>query len=169
MAIKYEEFLALIQSEDFKTLSKRDSHPRERVRYLAFAHLKEGRSVREVAKMLMISRASIYNWIASILTDGMIGLKEKGGRGRKSNLPTSESEAFKKAVLELQASRPGGRMQGKDVLKLMEEKFGIKCCLGSAYYQLHKAQLVWISARSKHPKGDLKKQEAFKKTLNKKS
>jgi len=164
-----KNFLELIRDKDFKTLSKRDAHPRERVRYLAFAHLKDGKKIADVAAMLMITRMSIYNWIKLFLNEGMQGLKEKDGRGRKSRLPLSQREAFKQAVLELQASRSGGRIQGKDVLQLMEEKFGIRCSLRSVYHHLHRAQLVWISARSKHPKGDLEKQEAFKKTLKLKS
>ncbi|MCB1115803.1 MAG: winged helix-turn-helix domain-containing protein, partial [Chlamydiia bacterium] len=82
---------------------------------------------------------------------GIEGLKEQGGRGKKPLIAEKERDG-----------RAGGSITGKDVLRLMEEKYGVKCSLKSAYNQLKKAFLVWISARSRHPKSDPKKQEEFK-------
>ena len=93
--------------------------------------------------------------------------KNRKGRGAKYKLPLSEEEAFRKAVLELQDKKKGGRIKGTDVLRLMEEKFSIKCSLQSVYNTLRRVDLVWISGRSKHPKADFQAQEAFKKTSNK--
>lgn len=45
----------------------------------------------------------------------------------------------------------------------MENKYGIKCSLKSAYNHLKRARLVWISARSKHPNANPDAQEEFKK------
>ncbi|MFI0435987.1 MAG: winged helix-turn-helix domain-containing protein [Parachlamydiaceae bacterium] len=39
---------------------------------------------------------------------------------------------------------------------------------GSLYRLLHRAGLSWMTGRSQHPKADLERQEAFKKTLKKK-
>jgi hypothetical protein len=36
-----------------------------------------------------------------------------------------KSEAFREAVLQLQADKKGGRIRGQDVLNLMREKLGI--------------------------------------------
>ena len=112
-----------------------------------------------------MNRMTINNWVTKFNKEGLGGLKEKGGRGAHRKLLISEEEAFKKAVLELQEKKQGGRIKGLDILKLMEEKFSIKCSLQSVYNTLHRADLVWISARSKHPKSDPEAQEAFKKTL----
>ena len=154
-----------INNHDFEKLLKRAPHPRERLRYLAFAHIREGKSNTEISKILKVHRKTISDWIKKFNKEGIEGLKEQGGRGAKPKLPVSEEEAFRKAVLELQDKRTGGRIKGADVLKLMEEKFSVKCSLQSAYNTLHRVNLVWISGRSKHPKSDLEAQEAFKKTL----
>ena len=50
---------------------------------------------------------------------------------------------------------------------MMEKKFGVKCCLSSTYVYLKRANLVWITGRSKHPNTDLEKQSSFKKTSKK--
>lgn len=152
---------------DFAKLFKTASHPREKLRFLAFSHIKEGKTNTEIAKILKVNRMTITDWIKKFNREGLNGLKEQAGRGAKYKLPLSEEEAFRKAVLELQDKKKGGRIKGTDVLRLMEEKFSVRCSLQSAYNTLHRVDLVWISGRSKHPKGDFQAQEAFKKTSNK--
>jgi transposase len=156
-----------IHEIDFKKLAKTASHPRERMRYLAFAHIRDGKSNSEIALMLKIHRMTITDWIKKFNEEGINGLKEKEGRGAKQKLNISNHDAFRRAVLELQDKKQGGRIKGKDVLNLMEDKFGIKCTLKSVYNALHRVDLVWISGRSKHPKSDPEAQETFKKTLEK--
>lgn len=72
--------------------------------------------------------------------------------------------AFRQAVLELQKGRKGGRIRGTDVLELMKTKYGIDPSLRTVYDTLKRADLVWITGRSIHPKADLEAQETFKKT-----
>ena len=112
---------------------------------------------------------TVSAWIKKFNQEGLDGLKEKKGRGAKRKISPSEQKAFREAVIELQDRKQGGRIKGKDVLKLMREKFGVTCCLTSVYYALHRADLVWISGRSKHPKCSPEIQEAFKKTSKKSS
>lgn len=157
-----------LERRDFKKLFKEASHPREKMRFLAFIHLKEGKGPSEVANILKVSRDTIQRWKRSFQVNGVDGLREQGGRGKKPLIPKNEREAFRSAVLELQKGRKGGCIIGKDVLRLMEEKYGIKCSLKSAYNHLKNASLVWISSRSKHPNADPKRQLDFKKTSSKK-
>lgn len=156
-----------IHEIDFQKLAKTASHPRERMRYLAFSHIRDGKSNSEIALMLKIHRMTITDWIKKFNKEGLEGLKEKEGRGAKQKLPISHHDAFRRAVLELQDNKQGGRIKGKDVLNLMENKFGVKCTLKSVYNALHRVDLVWISGRSKHPKNNPEAQETFKKTLEK--
>lgn len=153
-----------LEGYDFKTLAKRSGNPRERIRYLAFAHMQDGKSNIEIAKMLKVNRMAISVWITKFNNTGIEGLKEQKGRGAKLKLQISQREAFKNAVLELQEQKVGGRIKGSDVKKLMEEKFGIKHSVKSVYNELHRVDLVWISGRSKHPKADMEAQSEFKKT-----
>lgn len=99
---------------------------------------------------------------------GINALAEKPGRGKKPLISDAESTAFRAAVFELQKGRSGGVIIGKDVLQLMENKYGIKCSLKSAYNHLKRAKLVWISARSRHPNANPEEQEEFKKNFEKK-
>ena len=154
---------------DFISLSKSTSHPRERMRLLAFSHLQENKTPGEVADIVRVSKNTVYRWLRAFHKYGLAALKEKPGRGKKPLISDTERAAFRQAVLDLQNGRPGGCINGKDVLRLMKEKYGISCSVKSAYNHLKRASLVWISARSKHPKADHEKQEEFKKNSKKKS
>jgi len=150
---------------DFSLLAKRSKHPRERIRLLAFAHLKDGKSVQEAAKAVKVTRNAVYTWLRAFRNAKLDGLKEKKGRGAKLKLPISEHEAFREAVLKLQENRSGGRLKGQEILELMQKEFGITCTQRSVYNHLKRANIVWVSARSKHPKGDLEKQKEYKKNF----
>jgi putative transposase len=152
----------------FEKLSKATRNARERIRYLAFAHLQDGRNFTEAALMVKVKLRTLMKWVKRFKESGIDGLKDQPGRGKKPHLPNEYFEAFRQSVLELQANRSGGRIKGKDVLELMQKKFGISPSRSSVYDTLKRAELVWITGRSQHPKSDPELQEAFKKTSKKK-
>src|ERR1700722_13583865 len=158
-------FLEEFHTYDFKQLAKRSAHPREKIRLLAFAHLKDGKSVQEAANAVKVSRNAVYVWLRKFKRESLNGLTKKDGRGAKPKISMSESEAFRNAVLELQKGRSGGRIKGQDVLDMMKSKFGVNCTKRSAYNHLKRTNLVWVSARSQHPNTEPLKQEEFKKNF----
>jgi transposase len=156
-----------INDYDFDVLAKTCGTPRERIRYIAFAHIQEGKSFTEVASMIRVKLRTLMNWIKNFKKDQIEGLKEKTGRGADPYLEPEHHEAFRQAVLELQHNRKGGRVKGRDILEMMKSKFGIEPSLSTVYDTLKRVNLVWITGRSKHSKADFEAQESFKKTLEK--
>lgn len=148
---------------DFDKLSKTQGNPRERKRYLAFAHICDGKSFTEAAAAIRIRLRTLMNWIKRFRAQGIEGLTDRPGRGSKPCLPQTDRVAFKQAVLELQQKRSGGRIRGADVLALMKEKYNVEPTLSTVYNTLKRVDLVWITGRSIHPKADLEAQEDFKK------
>lgn len=153
-----------IEEYDFDKLSKTEGNPRERKRWLAFAHLREGKTFTEAAACVRVNLRSLMRWVKKFRMEGIEGLKEKPGRGAKPLMSSEHREAFRQAVLELQEKRTGGRIRGKDILELMQTQYGINPSLSTVYSTLKRADLVWITGRSIHPEADLGAQEAFKKT-----
>jgi transposase len=156
-----------LEQHDFDKLSKTQGNPRERKRYLAFAHICDGKSFTEAAAAIRIRLRTLMNWIKRFRAQGIEGLMDRPGRGSKPCLPQTDRAAFKQAVLELQKKRSGGRIRGADVLALMKEKYNVEPTLSTVYNTLKRADLVWITGRSIHPKADLETQEDFKKNSGK--
>ena len=158
-----------IEQYDFDKLAKTEGNARERRRYVAFAHMREGKTFTDAALAVRVKLRTLMNWVKQFRTEGLEGLKDQPGRGAKPFLSVEQRSAFRQAVLELQENRKGGRIRGSDILELMKTKFGVEPSLRTVYDTLKQAELVWITGRSIHPKADLEAQEAFKKTSEIKS
>jgi transposase len=147
---------------DWVSQIKQENNAKTKIRLLAMSHLRDGKSITETAKALKIHHNNICRWLRQFAADGLQGLRHRQGAGAKRKI--TQERAFRESVLELQANQVGGRIRGLDVLEMMEKKLGVKCHLMTAYNYLKRAQFVWITGRTKHPKSDQAIQEAFKKT-----
>lgn len=157
-----------IEQYDFDKLAKTEGNPRERKRFLAFAHIRDGKTFTEVAVAVRVKLRSLMEWIKRFRKEGIEGLRDKPGRGAKPFLPEEHRDAFRQAVLDLQEKKTGGRIRGRDIVELMRTKYGVDPSLSTVYNTLKRADLVWITGRSIHPKADLGVQEDFKKNFEKK-
>jgi transposase len=148
---------------NFSKMAKTKGSPRERVRFLAMAHIQDGKSFSDAARMIKVAPRTVIEWVTKFRRYGIEGLQEKSGRGAKPLLPKDQYEKFRTEVEKLQQERQGGRIRAKDVADLLYEKWGIRAAKTCVYETLHRAGLVWITGRSKHPKGDIEAQDNFKK------
>ena len=163
------EDIQLRSSEvDFFQIAKREPNPRTRIRFLALGHLKAGKSKQEVIEMFQIVLITLRRWVLRFISQGIQGLKERPGKGRKKKLSLEQEEEFRLQVEKLQTLRKGGRIRGQDIQILLKEKFSVDHALPSVYHVLERCGLSWISARSRHPKSDPLIQEDFKKNSQKK-
>lgn len=161
--------LAKLTSVDFFKITKRESHPKTRIRFLALEHLRSGKTKNEVAQMFQISLTALRKWVLRFLNSGIAGLRPKVGKGRRRKLSVERKEEFREQVKRLQESLEGGGVRGQDVQVLLKEKFFVDHALPSVYHVLERSGLSWISARSKHPKSNPEAQEDFKKIPRKSS
>jgi len=157
-----------LAEHDFAKLAKREKNARKRIRFLAFAHIVDGKSFSEAARIVKVLPRTVITWISKFRKNGINALNEQSGRGRKRKIEENDEEAIGAAVEEMQKKREGGRIRGGDVHKIIEAHYGVNLSNGSLYRVLHRAGLSWITGRSQHPKADVKMQEGFKKTLKKK-
>ncbi len=158
-----------IDQYDFAKLARTEGTPRERRRFLVFAHIQEGISFSDAARMVKMAPRTVIGLVSKFRESGIDGLREKPGRGAKPYVPKEDYEDFRKSVKELQQARSGGRIRGQDIGDLIEEKYGKRPSTSVIYKTLRRAGLVWITGRSQHPKADPQTQETFKKTLKIKS
>jgi transposase len=164
----FQKELDKLTETDFFKLAKRESHPRIRIRLLALGHLRAGKSKSEIIDIFQITFPTLREWLLRFITEGVEGLREKKGKGRKRKLSADQEESFRQQVEYLQENRDGGRIRGQDIQILLKEKFSVDHALPSVYHVLERCGLSWISARSKHPNSDPTAQDDFKKNLKKK-
>src|SRR5260370_33914539 len=100
-----------MQNGDFDRLSQTAGNARERRRYLAHAHIRDGKSFTEAAAAIRIELRTLMNWAKNFRTKGIDGLKERPGRGSKPYVSADQRCAFKQSVLELQQKRFGWRVR----------------------------------------------------------
>ena len=60
----------------------------------------EGYQVKELARILRVSEISIYGWFKRWENSGIVGLRDKAGRGRKPILRAEDLAQIKKRVQE---------------------------------------------------------------------
>lgn len=164
----FQEEINKLNGTDFFQLAKREPNPRVRIRLLALGHLQTGKTKTEVINMFQIVFPTLREWLLRFIKEGIEGLQDQQGKGRKRKLSIDHEEEFRRQIEELQKDREGGRIRGQDVQVLLREKFCVDHALPSVYHVLERCGLSWISARSKHPKSDPASQEEFKKNSKKK-
>jgi transposase len=157
-----------LAEHDFAKLAKTEKNARQRIRFLAFAHIVEGKSFSQAARIVKVFPRTVINWVSSFRKDGINALKEQSGRGRKRRIEEKDEAVIGNMVEELQDKREGGRIRGSDVREIIKARYGVNLSNGSLYRVLHRAGLSWITGRSQHPKADIGMQENFKKNLKKK-
>jgi transposase len=158
------------ETMDFKKHYRNSFSAKAKIRCLAMMHLQKGKTVQEVGAMLQQSRSSLHRWLRWLAQDGVDRLTAKVcGRGRRSKLAGVNKKEIQQAVLGLQQNRKGGAVTGREIQKFFESRWGSRYSRSGIYEALKRLGLSWVSARSIHPKADLKIQEEFKKTSGKKS
>lgn len=153
-----------LAQHDFARLARQELDGRVRMRLLGLAHLRDGKTPRQIGKMLKVHEKTVLTWLRRFRAGGVPALAEQPGRGAKRRLGAEQEVELKQLLDRAQAQRLGGTLTGEEIRALVAEQFGIQYSLSGLYNVLHRAGLSWISARSKHPQWDPKAQEGFKKT-----
>ncbi len=60
----------------------------------------EGYEVKELAKVFQVTEICVYSWLKRWETGGIVGLKDKPGRGRKTILQAADLPQIKRQVQE---------------------------------------------------------------------
>lgn len=154
---------------DFLKISKRESNPQKRVRLMAMALLKKGRTMSGTAASLGVNRHTVGEWYRRYVNYGLDGLDNLPRSGRPSKISSEQEEAFIQRIENLQESKKGGRVTGYDIQEMARTEFNADYATRSIYTVLERLDISWVTARSKHPKVDEDAQNAFKKILQKSS
>lgn len=104
-----------------------ESNPNVKQRLQLLLYLREERNMRNVAELLRISLGSVPYWKQRFEKQGLAGLQDKSGRGRKSELNKKQMKKLLSAVdngLEMKDGYKRG-FKTKDVREFIKKEFGI--------------------------------------------
>lgn len=111
----------------FETNFKNEKNARIKQRLQLLLYLREERDMRNVAELLCISLGSVPYWKQRFEKEGLAGLHDKSGRGRKSKLNIKQlkeiSTVVDKGILMKDGYTRGYKT--KDVKEFIQNKFGI--------------------------------------------
>ena len=163
--ISTKEFIDKYKHVNFLKMAKKESHKRVHERLLAIHHLCDGKSRNEAAATVGRSDEWLRSWVLKYHAHGYEGLKSKKQPGAIKYLTPGQEKELVEDILKLQDNRNGGRLTGNEIIEHIENKFNVTYKSSGIYDLLERIGLTWVSSRSKHPKGDLKKQKSFKQTF----
>jgi transposase len=86
--------LSAAEIRELKQVARRGEPSYVRVKALALLNLNAGRSVTEVARLLWVSRESVYSWRRRYRAGGVSGLAVAAGRGRRGQADLKEIEHY---------------------------------------------------------------------------
>lgn len=136
-------------------------------RMLAIALALEGVDRKTAAESCGMDRQTLRDWVHRYNDEGLAGLRNRGGGGRKPRLtPEQKAELAAWVVAGPDPARDGVvRWRCCDLKRRIEAEFGVDLHERTVGKHLAALGLKRLSVRPKHPKADPAAQETFKKTF----
>jgi len=135
-------------------------------RMLAIALVLEGADRKSAAETCGMDRQTLRDWAHRYNAEGLAGLENRGGGGRKPRL-TPAQKAKLAAWVEAgpDPERDGVvRWRCADLKRRIDAEFGVQLHVRTVGKHLTALGFRRLSVRPQHPKADPAAQEAFKKT-----
>lgn len=148
---------------NFALMARKEKNHKNRLRLLAMAHIKEGKTLQQISESIKVHWKTIQSWLAKFRSSGIEGLYVKTTRIKPNKLTKHQDDWVIKFLTALSRNETGGHITGKQLQSILCNEFAINCCLRTIYNTLHRLNFSWISCRSKHPKSDADIQALYKK------
>jgi transposase len=127
---------------------------------------KQGYTAGEIAICTGCCLRAAQMWVERYNQEGLAGLENKPGRGRKPPLTPDEADRFQQRLDAGPLPEDGVcTLRGKDVRRILEQEFGQLRSLNAVYGLLHRLGYSSLVPRPQHPQADPLAQDEFKKNL----
>lgn len=153
------------EKHDFLKIMKKTKHGRNRIRLLAMHHIQLGKSLKMVSTIVQSHWVTVQKWLKRFKDHGFDGLYESKRSGAPRKIQKQEEKFISETLSALSTAKTGGYTTGKEIHKILIDKYSVQCSLKTIYNALHRLNFSWITSRSIHPKSNIETQEQYKKTL----
>lgn len=159
--------MTVIEHDSLKQLESRfrtEKEARLAKRLWMVIQARRGETAQQIADSVGFTARSVQGWIRRYNAEGISGLSDRTGRGRKSPLAADEEPRFRERWEHGPTPADGVCVfRGEDVRRLLREDFGKLLSLSAAYDLLHRLGYSCLVPRPKHRQADPQAQEEFKK------
>lgn len=136
----------------------------QRDRYRAVLMALDGEEAVAIAGKLGRARRSVQDWVYAYRDRGLDALIPKKQTGAPPKLSAEQARQLK-ARLDAGPRPSDGvcTLRGRDVVRILQQEFGVKHTIGSIYSVLHRLDYSCLSPRPRHEKNDPAAIEQFKR------
>jgi transposase len=157
-------------SEQIKSVLQKDDKYKIGMKLNAIYQLSKGMSSRKLVEFYGTSFKQILNWVHRFEAEGVEGLKDKAGRGRKSKLSGEQIESLKEIISSkcpIDFGYNTNTWTGAILMELISKEFNTIYKKTQVYNLLKQMGFTFQKAKGKYPEADIEKQEKFKEDLKK--
>lgn len=158
--------------EEIKSLFRDDERYTIGIRLYAVYQVALGQPTRKMEDLYNTSFKQITNWVHQFEKEGINGLKDKAGRGRKARLGKEKSEELKD-ILQMKKPTEYGyntaTWTGPVLIEWIDKHWGISYKKAQIYNILKSLGFSYQKGKGIYPEADKEKQQEFKETLKKTS
>ena len=131
-----------------------------------------GQSSRKLEGFYHTSHKQILNWVHRFEAEGVDGLRDKPGRGRKSRLSPTQHARLARLLAEESPTEYGyntGTWTGPLLIDWIAGHFGVTYKKARIYNILKSLGFSYQKAKGRYPEADPQARQAFKQELKKNS
>ena len=124
-----------------------------------------GQTAPVIAAQVLLSDRQVRTWVARYNHGGLDALADQSGRGRHGPLSAEQEERLRDRLRGGPTEADGVcARRGEDVRRILEAEFGVLRSPQAVYDLLHRLGFGPLRPRPRHPQGDPRQQEGFKKS-----
>lgn len=128
---------------------------KQRDRYRAVELAIAGEETQAIMRMLARSRGFVQRWCYAYRDHGLDAVAAKSPPGPATRLPADQHAAFRQRVIDGPTEQDGVCvLRGRDMVRILEEEFGVRYELNGVYDLLHRLNLSVLAPRPQHRKSD---------------
>lgn len=158
--------------EQIKSLFRQDERYTIGIRLYAVYQAAKGQSSRKLEELYNTSFKQITNWVHRFEKEGIEGLRDKPGRGRKPKLTEDQKKEIRQVVIKQSPEEHGyntATWTGPLLADWIKKQYGVEYRKAQIYNILSAMGLTYQKGRGIYPEANAEKQQDFKSALKKTS
>lgn len=159
-------------SEQIHDLFRKDERYTIGIRLYAVYQVSLGKSSRKVEELYNTSFKQITNWVHRFENEGIEGLRDKPGRGRKSLLTQEQLDELRNILLHQSPVDYGFNTEtwtGPMIQDQIKKKFGVEYKKAQVYNIIKKLGFTYQKGKQTYPEASQEAKDEFSEALKKNS